>query len=826
MSKVYTDPENYENIAEAIREQIGTSDTYKPSEMADAIRSIAGGGGSSTAFCYAEAIRLQSGSTYELTAPIPKGLCVIEAIHRDTITVPSDWTRLYTTVGSRIPEESLHQMVSVFYKHFEDPHISFTETIAGTTGSWPVNIHIFKSAGDPKVYKMEQLTTGQHISLVKATSNAVLWSRHEIYWWSDAGNGWRTTEGWQPIYVASGYGRLCTVVDYTYGHELDIYPSGALGKWAGEVFAISIPGDGIVEPVIEPLTALENGIYTVPAGIDGYSPVTVNVSGGGEPRLPPAYQEVEYISGTGEQYIDTQTQVPAGATFEFEMENLFNTWGNYFGTDNVTGFRFLNGGSSGQGYLQYNSSSGGSFSFPFEKRDTYFLDGSTLYNSMGIQYYTHTAFPVSNFPLLLWQARFRGEFDVAGKFKLYRFVMRSATDEVLLQLVPCYRKADNAVGLYDLVSGTFFPNSGTGEFLKGPNVTYSLQTITATENGEYTPSTGYIGFDKVTVNVSGITPRIPDAYMELEYIGSTGTQYIDTGETKIDGIDITFQYTTADKSIFGARDSGGYNRFGLTVWDGKFHVMPPGFNADTANIGVHRLKYGANWDWKLFYDDLERCTSEDHTISESRTMCLFGENYISSFSQMASCRIYAAKLYRGSVLVQDFIPCYRKADGVCGMYEAVSESFFQNSGTGVFVKGPPAVSPHESLVLTAEDATIVSGYYLAIGTDAIESYADATCSYLMFDLTGYEERPIDICISGGNRQRFGFAAREMVGQDRVSAKFVNNTGDTITAESPYIYSDKFGYIRLIPTGYPFLLLYTSNQAMSETIPIRIVVGNI
>ena len=96
----------------------------------------------------------------------------------------------------------------------------------------------------------------------------------------------------------------------------------------------------------------------------------------------------------------------------------------------------------------------------------------------------------------------------------------------------------------------------------------------------------------------------------------------------------------------------------------------------------------------------------------------------------------------------------------------------------------------------------------------------------MFVLTGYEERPIDICISGGNRQRFGFAAREMVGQDRVSAKFVNNTGDTITAESPYIYSDKFGYIRLIPTGYPFLLLYTSNQAMSETIPIRIVIGNI
>lgn len=42
----------------------------------------------------------------------------------------------------------------------------------------------------------------------------------------------------------------------------------------------AIPSGGT--PVIQPLSVTENGTYTAPSGVDGYSPVTVNVSGGGE----------------------------------------------------------------------------------------------------------------------------------------------------------------------------------------------------------------------------------------------------------------------------------------------------------------------------------------------------------------------------------------------------------------------------------------------------------------------------------------------------------------------------------------------------------------
>ena len=35
---------------------------------------------------------------------------------------------------------------------------------------------------------------------------------------------------------------------------------------------------------------------------------------------------------------------------------------------------------------------------------------------------------------------------------------------------PCYRNADKVAGLYDTVSGTFFENQGTGEFLIGGEI--------------------------------------------------------------------------------------------------------------------------------------------------------------------------------------------------------------------------------------------------------------------------------------------------------------------------------------------------------------------
>lgn len=36
--------------------------------------------------------------------------------------------------------------------------------------------------------------------------------------------------------------------------------------------------------------------------------------------------------------------------------------------------------------------------------------------------------------------------------------------------IPCYRKLDNVIGMYDIVNNVFYTNQGTGEFIAGGDV--------------------------------------------------------------------------------------------------------------------------------------------------------------------------------------------------------------------------------------------------------------------------------------------------------------------------------------------------------------------
>lgn len=53
--------------------------------------------------------------------------------------------------------------------------------------------------------------------------------------------------------------------------------------------------------------------------------------------------------------------------------------------------------------------------------------------------------------------------------KIYS-VLLDKDGTIVANLVPCYRKSDGEIGLFDLVSEQFFVNNGTGEFTKGSDV--------------------------------------------------------------------------------------------------------------------------------------------------------------------------------------------------------------------------------------------------------------------------------------------------------------------------------------------------------------------
>lgn len=51
-------------------------------------------------------------------------------------------------------------------------------------------------------------------------------------------------------------------------------------------------------------------------------------------------------------------------------------------------------------------------------------------------------------------------------------------------------------------------------------------------------------------------------------------------------------------------------------------------------------------------------------------------------------RLYHLRFYNNGKIVEDFVPCYRKADNVPGLYDVVNQIFYTNSGSGSFTVGP------------------------------------------------------------------------------------------------------------------------------------------
>ena len=67
--------------------------------------------------------------------------------------------------------------------------------------------------------------------------------------------------------------------------------------------------------------------------------------------------------------------------------------------------------------------------------------------------------------------------------KIYNLKITQA-DVVTNNFIPCYRKSDNVIGMYDIVHGKFYTNQGTGTFEKGEDVTSEYYTI-ATQHFTY-----------------------------------------------------------------------------------------------------------------------------------------------------------------------------------------------------------------------------------------------------------------------------------------------------------------------------------------------------
>lgn len=191
---------------------------------------------------------------------------------------------------------------------------------------------------------------------------------------------------------------------------------------------------------------------------------------------------------------------------------------------------------------------------------------------------------------------------------------------------------------------------------------------------------------------------LPNGYKRLEYIQSSGTQYIDTGfkpnqNTKIELDVLSAEGTSSNiPYIFGTQDrsnnyfvatwvlgyGSGMVTTGINLYDGKFHVV--------------KVENGA-----LYKDGSIIAQRTVSSFSIGVPIFLFAVNSSRQSMGYGACKLRSCKIYNNGMLVRDFIPC-KNPSGIIGLWDDVNSVFYQNAGSGTFISGPEVKGTNKALI--------------------------------------------------------------------------------------------------------------------------------
>ena len=190
-------------------------------------------------------------------------------------------------------------------------------------------------------------------------------------------------------------------------------------------------------------------------------------------------------------------------------------------------------------------------------------------------------------------------------------------------------------------------------------------------------------------------------FTPVEYLESTGLQYIDTGFFPNQDTRVVVEFKAISGyygTIFGARTAASTDTFSFLYTN----LNPGNISDDYAStrtvlgskifnqiIVVDKnksLTYVLNKSTgAVIYQDANTYTNFQTTVP----LYLFVMNSggVANVNESGSRLIYSAKIYDNGTLVRDFIPVLDGNNVPC-MYDRVTEQYFYNQGTGNFIAGP------------------------------------------------------------------------------------------------------------------------------------------
>ena len=214
------------------------------------------------------------------------------------------------------------------------------------------------------------------------------------------------------------------------------------------------------------------------------------------------------------------------------------------------------------------------------------------------------------------------------------------------------------------------------------------KTFTESMNSTY-PFYGVASCGKFMVEVG----LLPAGYTKLEYIESTGTQYIDTGfkNNQDTRVVMDVQATSIPSThawFFGGRTSTSDATMGVFYYASSTKKITADYDGNSQRYKFDSLgatdRLNIDYNKNVLTINSYSKTFTSATFQSTASIALLAANTGGSIAHYVSAKLYSCQIYNNGIPVRDYVPCINP-DGAAGLYDLINKQFYANAGSGTFV---------------------------------------------------------------------------------------------------------------------------------------------
>lgn len=200
---------------------------------------------------------------------------------------------------------------------------------------------------------------------------------------------------------------------------------------------------------------------------------------------------------------------------------------------------------------------------------------------------------------------------------------------------------------------------------------------------------GLTGYEvTISVNANAVVGS-KNQYRRVEYIESTGGQYIDTEFIPNQDTRIVCDFAligSVNEVLFGARASSSSK--GIGFWKRSAGYFASQYNGTIINSSIANdvSRHTVDANKNIVYMDGEQIiTHSTGSFTSPVTMLLFAVNENGSVENNAKAKLYSCQIYDNGTLIRDYVPVIDE-HGVAGLYDSINDTF-SSSATTNFIAG-------------------------------------------------------------------------------------------------------------------------------------------